>query len=278
MIKRLHVLMILLQLVVAGSVSYGGLVVQQTFNGLSTAGRATTDNLSSGQQLTNSGSTHDGVSNGHGFDTFWFSNANGGATGPTNGATQIVHGVHGGINPFGGADGPVTGGSGGPAATDHYFFVEDPDGRSDLIFDPVNISGVSDAVVSLQYWVSSTSWEAPDFLNVGVTDGTNTASLLSLSGTAALDGVESSEAAPTWHTLNTNLFTAANGGGLNLANVSVFVQFSSNSTSEEFGIDNFQITGTAVPEPSAFLCLGFVLLAAGGYRFFKSSKNKHSGL
>ncbi len=124
--------------------------------------------------------------------------------------------------------------------------MSDTDGRMDLFFDAVNISGQGNVTVELDYFLQNTGYESTDSIRIYVdVDGTQT-DLLNLSG----DAMENFGA---WNTL----VTTVSGSTAFLG-----VEFDSNSGSEAVYLDRVSFFVAAIPEPSSVVVLGFITSCA----------------
>lgn len=130
--------------------------------------------------------------------------------------------------------------------------ISDPDGRMDLFFDSVDISGQGDVTVELDYFLQDTSYESTDSIRIYVdVDGTQT-DLLNLSGDA-LEGFGA------WNTLT----AVVNGNSAFLG-----VEFDSNSGSEAVYLDRVSFYVAAIPEPS----FGMLLTCLAGCAMIRRRK------
>jgi len=127
------------------------------------------------------------------------------------------------------------------------FIMEDIDGAVAMNFGFVDLSGTTNPMVSLQYFLSITTWEPEDFLNIHVEitgcGAATSVSLLNISGTA-MDNVEGS-----WNTLNANLTPYVG------CIAQLILEYSANASSEELGIDNIIFTeGVLGAAPAPIVC------------------------
>jgi len=147
-------------------------IATQDFNALSSSFTSTTASVASGQPLPNQGSLNSGGP-GIDFESFWVqTRAN--ATGPISlPDTSDFIGVNGAsVNGLPAAS--PTGAAVG-AAGDHNYEFNDSDGRIDVEFEAVDMSGYQDREITLFYWVgTSDNYEGGDRFIVRVTDGANT--------------------------------------------------------------------------------------------------------
>ncbi len=121
------------------------------------------------------------------------------------------------------------------------FLMEDIDGDVAMIFDEVSLTESSSPTVSLQYFISTSTWENSDFFRsrVEITScpAATSVSLINVSGTG-MDALEGS-----WRTLNANLTDYAG------CTAQLIVEFSSNTDAEELGIDNVVFTNGCIVYP-----------------------------
>jgi len=123
-----------------------------------------------------------------------------------------------------------------PTEGTQVFLMEDTDATITMRLGIVNLTGTTSPMASLQYYIDSTTWEISDIFRVyiNVTDCAS-ATTVTLIDTIGLDidtlGIEGA-----WNTLSTNL-TAYVG-----CKAQMFIEFASNSASEELAIDNIQFT------------------------------------
>ncbi|MBQ0787394.1 MAG: hypothetical protein KBT69_07840, partial [Oceanihabitans sp.] len=125
------------------------------------------------------------------------------------------------------------------------FLMEDTDGTVAMIFDKVFLEGTVNPQVSLQYILDDTGWELEDFLKITVEISgcsTNQITLLDTTG-SDIDalGIENS-----WNTLSADLSGYVGVG----CAAQLIIEFSSNSASEELGIDNIIFTKGTTVEPA----------------------------
>jgi len=130
--------------------------------------------------------------------------------------------------------------------------LEDIDGTVSLRFDEVNLSGTSSPMVSIKYFLSNTSWETTDFLNVYVdVTSCGAATTVTLLDTRP-GGIEALGIENSWNTLSADL-TAYIG-----CTVQLIVNFSSDAASEELGIDQIEFSeGCRVGSPPPIVCPTF---------------------
>lgn len=126
-------------------------------------------------------------------------------------------------------------GSAPPEGT-QAFQIEDTDGDILMRFGKVTLAGTSTPQVSLQYFIGSSGYETNDYLYVYV-EVTNCASAttVTLIDTRGQD-IDDLTIEGTWNTLSADL-TAYVG-----CTAQLFIGWSSNSSSEELGIDNVNFT------------------------------------
>ncbi len=178
-------------------------IAEQNFNQLDSSGTFNTDSVTSGSALTNASSFNTG-GEGLDFQTFWF-DTRGTITGPVD-ADESSDFI--GANSFAGSNSPDVSAAGIAVTSgfEHNFEFNDADGRLDLVFEPVDLSGFEDRRLSLNYWVSADSFEDGDALTVSISDGTTSVELFSALGEelVALSGGDNGEASE-WQPINIDL-------------------------------------------------------------------------
>jgi uncharacterized protein len=258
------------------SLVHADLIGSQDFNSLSDAGIPTFDMLPSGSQLTNSGSQNSNGALGLTFASFWF-DTRGETTGPVTAASDSSDFI--GVNSFNGSGAPDVSPNGTAVASgvEHNFEFNDGDGRIELQFDPLGISGYTNVVVSLNYWITDTGFESDDNFRVVVSDGITMADLLNFGETELEANVSADDGTANWKSLSANIT------GLGLANtLSLTVMVDNNAATENIFIDNVAINGdlipATVPEPATLgmFAMGLVIImGAARFRGVRTISSPH---
>ncbi len=212
--------------------SSAGTIAEQTFNELS-GSAYTTDSVESGGRLTNGGAFNEGGP-GLGFETFWIDTRGVGAgpVVPGNDADDYV-----GVNTFGGGGAPNVGPSGTPVGdAEKNFQFNDGDGRLELTFNPVNVSGFQNRVFSLDYWINSTSYEEGDAFTVTLSDGSERVSVLELDAGGLNGSASADDRGIGWRSLSVDLEPLLEDGLGDTLTLTVGVD--TNSGAETVFIDN----------------------------------------
>jgi len=211
----------------------------QDFNDLST-GTYTTDSLPDGSQLTNSGSYNIGGP-GIDFRTYWF-DTRGETNGPvtTNESSDYI-----GVNDYTGGGAPNVAPDGTlVGAGEHNFQFNDGDGRLDLVFDAVDISGYINRQLLLSYWINDTGYESDDTFSVTLTDGTNSQSYLNYGETELEANASADDGTANWNSLVVDLEALIDAGFSEVLTLTISVD--TNSGSENIFVDDIAFVG-AVP-------------------------------
>ena len=142
---------------VSTSVS-AAVIAEQDFNALDDSGSQTFDSLVDGSLLTNAGSSN----SADGLDftsTFYDTRGANGPVSPTSDSSDFI-----GVNSFAGSNSPDVAADGAAVSsgTEHNFEFNDTDGRVELVFEPVDVSGTTGRVLTLDYWVADTGYESDD--------------------------------------------------------------------------------------------------------------------
>ena len=213
-----------------------GVIAEQTFNDL-TGSAYTTDSLESGGRLGNGGAFNDGGP-GLGFETFWFDTRGVGA-GPVVPGDEVDDYV--GVNTFGGGGAPNVGPEGTPVGeAERNFEFNDGDGRLELVFDPVDVSGFQTRVFGLDYWINSTSYEADDAFTVTLSDGNETVSVLEFGGSDLEANASADDRGIGWRALRVDLEPLLSDGLEETITLTVGVD--TNSGAENVFVDNVRFT------------------------------------
>ena len=138
---------------------------------------------------------------------------------------------------------------------DQAFQMQDTDGIMVTTLDPVNLTGYTNASISMDLFVMKTGWEPVDVIRAYVTvDGGKKLDLIDTTGRDINDlGIEDS-----WKTLVVDL------NGYTTAQLSFMLE--ANSADETIWIDNIKLEGTAVPIPAAVWLLGSGIIGLIGFR------------
>ncbi|MEM5563700.1 T9SS type A sorting domain-containing protein [Psychroserpens sp. AS72] len=125
------------------------------------------------------------------------------------------------------------------------FYMQDVDGTILMSFDVVDLAGTTNPQFSMSYILEATGYEADDFVKISIkfTDcASSTLDLLNTIGSDINDlGIEDS-----WNTLSADL-SAYTG-----CKAQLLVEFSSNSTAEELGIDGISFSQGTVLSTNEF--------------------------
>ena len=208
-------------------------IASQDFNALDSSATLTNDILDSGEFLTNDGSFN---ASGPGllFDTYWFQtrvNLNGPRV-PTGQTGAETSGDFIGVNAatVNGLPTLSPGGAAVGAAGDHNFEFNDGDGRLDLVFEPVDVSGYQDRQLRFHYWVVDDSYETGDSFTATLSDGVNSVTVLNLVNAAV--GPEGS-----WVLITVDLEPLIQLGTLDEI-LTLTISVDTNANTETVAIDN----------------------------------------
>ncbi|MEO0992226.1 MAG: ExeM/NucH family extracellular endonuclease [Pseudomonadota bacterium] len=220
-------------------------IAEQNFNSLDSSSTSTTDSLPTGSSLTNAGAQNSGGA-GLDFATFWF-DTRGETNGPvlaSNDSSDFI-----GVNSFAGSNAPNVSADGTAVAagSEHNFEFNDSDGRLELVFETIDLSGFENRMFSLNYWIADTGFESDDSFVVSISDGTTSVNLLTL-GETELEAQSPGDAgnANEWTALTVDLeqVIADNSLGNTLT---LTVSADTNSGSENLFVDDILFEGDAVP-------------------------------
>lgn len=133
------------------------------------------------------------------------------------------------------------------------YIISDGDGKVTVTLDSVNLTGLIDPRVSVDYWLRSTSWLATDFGHIWVEiDNGNSISEITLLDTRPND-IDNLGLENRWTTVSASLPSGT------IATLKF--ELDSTDPSRMMGVDNIRFT--AVPEPSAFsACACWLILGA----------------
>ena len=217
-------------------------IASQNFNSLSDNATAVDDTFSVGSitaALTNGGSFNFSNLFGLGFQAFWTDTR--GNEGPNDPASESS-GDFIGVNSFSGGNSPNVAADGTAVASglEHNFEFNDADGRLDLVFDPVDVSGFSDRNLTFNYWINDTGYESDDSFSFSLSDGTNTQSFLNF-GEAELEANASADnGTANWQTASVDIDALVDDGfGENLT---LTISVDNNSGAENIFVDNIAFT------------------------------------
>lgn len=222
--------------VVGSSVSANAAIIfGQNFNSLDASASFTSDEVSNGGQLTNAGSMHTGTGpTDLGFATYWL-DTRGTTDGPRDGTEG---GDFVGVNSFAGSNAPNTAADGATVSSgsEHNFQFNDGDGQLNLVFENVDMSGLSDRQVSFDYWVAPTGFEATDTFSATLSDdGANSVTFLSLVDTQLEDAPGNDVDGTVWGNAALDLESLS---GFNMSALTLTISVDTNSGSENIFVDN----------------------------------------
>lgn len=255
------------------------IIAEQSFNTLDAGNTFTDDQVPDGGQLTNASSFN--ISSDPlnlGFRTFWF-DTRGNGTGPSVGSES---GDFIGVNAFSGSNAPDLGPTGiaVSAGVEQNFEFNDGDGRLDLVFDSVDLSGQTNRQLSFDYFINDTGFESNDSLSASLSDGSISANLFSL-GESGLEGQASSDSSPIWQSINVDLdqFITDNGLGENLT---LTISADTNSGSENIFVDNIAFftgeIGDPDPDPGPMNLAIYEIQGSGFESAFQGEQVETSGV
>ena len=220
-------------------------IIGQNFNGLNDTATETTENTASGNELTSGSSRDANTAAGMTFSTFWI-NSRGHTTGPVLTITDASDFI--GINSDGGHNAPNVGPQGYPLTSkiEQNFIFNDGDGRYELTFDPVDLSGYENQELSLYYWINSTTYELTDFFVVTLTDGLNTLDVLSF-GQVELESARSEDnGTPNWNLFTFDVGDLIVNSGWDETQIQLIIKVDNNSTEENIFVDEIQFNGDTI--------------------------------
>lgn len=216
----------------------------QSFNLLSSAGTATTDSLPAGSQLTNAGSQTENTAAGLTFASFWAQDTRAVTSGPVTPTGDTSDFI--GVNSFAGSNSPDVGpdGTAAGAGVEHNFEFNDVDGRLELWFDPVDLTGLPTPSVRFDYWINNVGYEADDAMEAILTDGTTNVTLFSYGETELEANASTDDGSANW-----SAFSGVVPDSLNRASVQLIVVIDNNGADENIFIDNVAFNNGAEPPP-----------------------------
>lgn len=218
---------------VLGDTSVPQIIAQQTFNDLE-GSALTTDSLPDGSQLTNSGSFNDDSSLGLTFATFWFDTRGVGlgSVTLTNDSSDFI-----GVNTFTGNNAPNVAPDGtNIGETEKNFEFNDGDGRLDLVFAPVDLSGFSNRILSFDYWINDTGYERNDAFFFTLSDEENSRTFLNFGETELEANVSSDDGTANWNSVSVDLEELIEAGFGEELTLTISVD--NNAGSENIFVDN----------------------------------------
>jgi predicted extracellular nuclease len=217
------------------------LIAGQDFNALSSGSTFIGSGVASGSQLTNAGANNVGGP-GLGFRSFWNDTRSVG-TGPVTTAVDGDSGDFIGVNAFSGSNAPdiAADGTSVAAGIEHNFEFNDTDGRIDLVFDPVDVSGFTDRQLSFDYWVANTGFESDDSFSASVSDGSNIATFLDFSEPELEAAITGDTSSTVWKTATVDLESLITGAGF-AETLTLTIAADTNSGSENIFVDNVAFT------------------------------------
>jgi hypothetical protein len=236
----------------AGSAANAAVIAKQNFNGLDASATFTNDQVTSGSQLTNASSFNVGGPSLD-FTTTWVDTHSTG-TGPRVGGES---GDFIGVNSFDGPNAPDVGSDGTSVSSNFNYAFNDGDGRLDLMFEMVDVSGFSSNFLSLDYWIADTGYESTDLFVISLSGGLTSSVLLSL-GEPELEAQSPDDAgdAAEWNNLTNDIDAPGLGSILTLT-----VSADTNASVENLFVDNVVFRGNAagVPIPATLALIGLGL-------------------
>ncbi len=213
-------------------------ILSQTFDRLPFAGAETNAELPSGSPLPHpSGSNHGGP--GLDFRTVWWDTRGNPTGGP------VITQVDGDSSDWIGVDSqtgrvdlPDTAPDGslyGPGQ--QYFVVNDPDGRLELTFEPIDVFAWTNRSISLSYYVNADNYEPGDTLEVRISDGNQIWIIESL-GAAQLG-----ERGDQWTTLAIDLESLIVSQNADPRQIQLILAVDTNGATETVVFDDIVVTG-----------------------------------
>jgi Bacterial Ig-like domain len=219
-------------------------IAQQNFNELAVQ-TANIDAVADTTQLTNNGSFNTGGPQLD-FTSTWFS-TRGNLTGPNLGAGVADIQDFIGVNSFTGGFSPNVSAAGTPvSATETNFEINDTDGTVTVTFEPVSVAGFSDRVLTFNYWISATDFEAGDIFRARISDGTNSTNFIDFDSVAMNANESLDNGTANWRTASVNLENLIDnlGYGTTLT-LSISVSNTDDTGADNVFIDNILFRGTS---------------------------------
>jgi len=220
--------------------AHAALIAGQDFNALGSASTRITSGVASGGLLPNAGANNIGGP-GLGFRSFWTDTrgVGSGPVTPTSDSSDFI-----GVNSFTGRNAPDNAADGTPVAAgiEHNFEFNDTDGRVDLVFDAVDLSGFSNRQLSFDYWVADTGFESSDSFSASVSDGSNISTFLDFSEPELEAAITDDTSPTTWQSATVDLDNLISSGGFS-ESLTLTIAADTNSNSENIFVDNVAFTG-----------------------------------
>ncbi|MBE9040963.1 ExeM/NucH family extracellular endonuclease [Oscillatoriales cyanobacterium LEGE 11467] len=218
-------------------------IASQNFNSLADGNAFTTDGLADGGQLTNLGSFNNDSSNGLTFSTFWFDtrSVGSGPVTPSSDSSDFI-----GVNSFAGSSSPDVAADGTSVASgvEHNFEFNDSDGRLDLVFAAVDVTGEVDRLLSFDYWIADTSYESDDAFFFTLSDGINSQTFLNFSETELEANASADNGSANWNGVTVDLDDLIDNQGFG-ENLTLTISVDTNASSENIFVDNILFAGDA---------------------------------
>ena len=218
-------------------------IASQNFNSLTDGNAFTTDQLASGAQLTNLGSLNTDSSNGLTFATFW-TDTRGVGSGPVTPSSDSSDFI--GVNSFTGGNSPdvAADGTSVSSGVEHNFEFNDGDGRLDLVFEAVDVSGEIDRILSFDYWIADTTYESDDGFFFTLSDGTNSQTFLNFGETELEANSSADDGSANWNSITVDLDDLIDNQGFG-ETLTLTVSVDTNASSENIFVDNILFAGDA---------------------------------
>lgn len=217
-------------------------IAEQNFNALSASETFTSDDVSSGSPLTNGASFNQGGS-GLDFQTVWVDTRSL-TDGPVDGTES---GDYIGVNSYNGSNAPDVSADGTSIsdASEHNYEFNDADGRLDLIFESVDLSGHTDRQLSLNYWVNADTFEDDDSFVIALSDGVTDVEIYSVAGSSleALALGDSGDAAE-WQSLTIDLENTLTANSLS-ETLTLTISVDNNAGGENIFVDDILFSSGA---------------------------------
>lgn len=118
-----------------------------------------------------------------------------------------------------------------PAEGLQAFYMQDVDGTVLMTFDVVDLAGATNPHFSMEYILAATGWEANDFIKITLEFTDCASSIITLLDTTGQD-IDTLDIEDSWKYLSADLTSRVG------CKAQLLVAFSSNSATEEFGLDD----------------------------------------
>ncbi|MDY6938916.1 MAG: ExeM/NucH family extracellular endonuclease [Cyanobacteriota bacterium] len=218
-------------------------IASQNFNSLTDGNAFTTDRLINGGQLTNLGSFNTDNSNGLTFSTFWFDtrNVGSGPVTPSSDSSDFI-----GVNSFSGSNSPgvAADGTSVSSGVEHNFEFNDSDGRLDLVFATVDVTGEVDRILGFDYWIADTGYESDDAFFFTLSDGTNSQSFLNFGETELETNASADDGSANWNSVTVDLDDLIDNQGFG-ETLTLTISVDTNAGSENIFVDNILFASNA---------------------------------